>query len=447
MAKFTPHTDAEIKEMLSVSGVSGIEALFRDIPKELRPKSFNLPAGMTEYEAMDELSRLSSSNKASKLTVFAGGGYYDHFIPAAVDAISSRAEFYTAYTPYQPEASQGTLQAIFEYQTMMATLAGLDFSNASLYDGGTALYEAVAMAVRTNNRSKIVMDAGVNPLYRRILKTYAINLDIEFITVNLKEISADTDRIKSLLAEDVSALVLQNPNWFGIVDDYSDLFEAAAAKNITKILVYYPMSLGTLKSPGEMKADIAVADGQSLGQYLSFGGPYLGIMAATKGYVRKMPGRIVGETVDKNGKKVYVLTLQAREQHIRREKATSNICSNQALCALRSTVYLSLLGKDGFRKVSLLNLERAQYMKESLKKAGVNVLAGPTYNEFSVKLPCDAAVFVKKMEASGFMAGVPASIFFQDKKDILVIAATEKRSKKEIDAYVAAFKSAMAGAK
>ncbi len=444
MAKFTPHTESEIREMLAVTGSKDIDALFADIPAGLKPKSFDLPAGMTEYEALSKLNSLASKNKTN-LTVFAGGGYYDHFIPAAVDAISSRAEFYTAYTPYQPEASQGTLQAIFEYQTMMAKLTGLEVSNASLYDGGTALYEAIAMAVRTNNRSRIIIDKGVNPLYRQIVKTYVINQEVEIVEVDLKDVSTDREKIKALLDEKASALVLQTPNFFGMADDYTDLFAAAEAKGITKIAVFYPMSLGIMKTPGEMGADIAVGDGQSLGLPLSFGGPYLGVMAASKGYVRKMPGRIVGETVDKNGTKCYVLTLQAREQHIRREKATSNICSNQALCALRAVVYLSLMGKEGFRKASLLNLQKGEELKEAIKKIA-DVKPGATFNEFTVDLKTNAAEFAKKMESKGFLAGVPASIHFPEMKNYLVVAATEKRTQDEITKYAEAFKSALKGA-
>jgi glycine dehydrogenase subunit 1 len=441
MAKFTPHTENEIKEMLSDIGAQSMGSLFSDIPGPLKPKSFNLPEGMTEYEALSRLTTLSASNETGRI-LFMGGGFYDHFIPAAVDAVSSRAEFYTAYTPYQPEASQGTLQAIFEYQTMIAKLTGLEVSNASLYDGGTAIYEAAAMAIRTNGRSRIIIDAGVNPVYRKILKTYVINQDVDIIEADLKDISTDREKITALLDEQAAALIVQTPNYFGIADDYTDLFKICDEKGITKIMVFYPMSLGVLKTPGEMGADIAVADGQSLGLPLSFGGPYLGIMVASKGYVRKMPGRIVGETLDRNKKKCYVLTLQAREQHIRREKATSNICSNQALCALRAVVYLSLMGKEGFRKISLLNLERASYLKEKLG-AFTEVKPGATFNEFTVKLKGDAGEFVKKMEKKGYYAGIPASIYYPDKKNYLIIAATEKRTVVEIDNFAEAFKSAL----
>jgi glycine dehydrogenase subunit 1 len=441
MAQFTPHTENDIKEMLGAIGVNTVEELFRDIPADARAVSFKLPEGMTEYEAMAKMQELAAKNDV-KAVNFLGGGYYDHFIPAAVDAISGRAEFYTAYTPYQPEASQGTLQAIFEYQSMIARLTGLDFSNASLYDGGTALYEAIAMAIRTNNRGKVIIDAGVNPLFRKIVSTYVINQPIEIITADLKDIYCDREKIKSLLDETVSALVLQSPNYFGMVDDYSDLFAAAEAKGITKIAVFYPVSLGILKSPAEMKADIAVADGQSLGLPLSFGGPYLGIMAASKNYVRKMPGRIVGETTDKDGKRAFVLTLQAREQHIKSEKATSNICSNQALCALRAVVHLSLLGKDGFKKLALLNLEKAEILKKMLKKIkGVEIGKGATFNEFTVKLPGSAEKFAAKMAAKGIMAGIPAAIFFPKMKNELIVSVTEKRTEKDLEKYVKAAKS------
>jgi glycine dehydrogenase subunit 1 len=444
MAKFTPHTEPEIKEMLDAVGVRDIDSLFADIPSELKPKSFNIPEGMTECRALAEMNLLAAKNRAD-LMIFAGGGYYDHYIPAAVDAISSRSEFYTAYTPYDPEASQGTLQAMFEYQTMMAKLTGLDISNASLYDGSTALYEAVAMAVRMNNRSKIIIDKGVNPLYRNVVRTYAINQPMEIVEADLKDIYSDTEKIKSLLDETVSALVMQTPNYFGIAQDSTELFALAKSKGITNIAVFYPAALGVMKTPGEMGADIAVGDGQSLGMPLSFGGPYLGIMAVTKAYVRKMPGRLIGETVDKNGSRCYVLTLQAREQHIKREKATSNICSNQALCALRAAVYLSLMGKEGFRKTSVINMQNAERLKHALKNV-VEVKAGATFNEFTVELPGFAKEFVKRMESKGFLAGIPASIFYPEKENYLIIAVTEKRTENDINRYAEAFKSALKGA-
>ena len=405
MARFTPHTDNEVSRMLEAIGVDSVASLFTDIPEDLRPRSFDIPPGRTEQEALRIFTGLARKNRTDFVS-FLGGGYYDHYIPAAVDAVSSRSEFYTAYTPYQPEASQGTLRAIFEYQTMIAGITGLDFANASLYDGGTALYEAIAMAVRSTNRGRIVIDKGVNPLYRRIVKTYVMNLEVEIIEADLNDISTDKDRITSLLDENSAAVVVQNPNFFGIVEDFEDLFAHAASRGVVSILAFYPLSLGILKTPGEMKADIAVAEGQSLGLPLSFGGPYLGIMSVEKRFVRKMPGRIAGETIDRSGRKAYVLTLQAREQHIRREKAMSNICTNESLCALRAAVYLSLLGKEGFKKTALINLERAEYLKDCLRHIkGLEIKSGRTFNEFTIVLPVPAFDFVKKMLSRGF-AGI-----------------------------------------
>lgn len=431
MAKFTPHTENETMEMLSVIGVKSIDDLFKDISNEIRPKSFDIPAGKTEYEVKEIFQSLAKRNK--DLILFAGGGYYDHFIPSAVDAITGRAEFYTAYTPYQPEASQGTLQAIFEYQTMISRLTGLPYSNASLYDGGTALYEAIAMAVKTNARQKIVIDAGVNPIFVNIVKTYIINLSLNIEMVELKDFHSDKEKIKSVLNEDVSCVVLQNPNFFGFIDDYTDIFGYAKTKNICCISVFNPISLSLLKTPGEMGADIAVAEGQSLGMDLSFGGPYLGILATTKDYLRKMPGRIVGKTTDKQGKECFVLTLQAREQHIKREKATSNICSNQALCALRAVIYLSLLGRDGFKKLGLVNLQKSEELKSKLRGMdGTELVEGATFNEFTLRIKSGAAKVVNKMLQKDIIAGIPASLFYKNMDDILVVSVTEKRTENEI---------------
>lgn len=438
MARFTPHTEQDVRQMLGAIGADTVAELFSDIPETLRALSFNLPPGKSENETVRLFNDLARRNRTDCIS-FLGGGYYDHFIPAAVNTVSSRSEFFTAYTPYQPEASQGTLRAIFEYQTMIAGITGLDYANASLYDGGTGLYEAIAMAVRTNNRKKVIVDKGVNPLFRRIIKTYVLNIDIEIIEADLKGIRSDRDALESLMDETAAALVVQNPNFFGVVDDYEALFDRARSIGIVTIIAFYPLSLGILKTPGEMHADIAVGEGQSLGLPLSFGGPYLGLMAVEKKFVRKMPGRIVGETIDRNGRQAFVLTLQAREQHIRREKATSNICSNQALCALRAVVYLALMGKEGFRKTALLCMERAGYMKEQLRGLkGVRVLEDQTFNEFTVTLPVAASSFMKGMLSEGFAAGLPASLFYANMEKHLIISTTEKRSIEEIDGYMTA---------
>jgi glycine dehydrogenase subunit 1 len=300
------------------------------------------------------------------------------------------------------------------------------------------------MAVRTNNRHKILVDRGVNPLFRNIIRTYILNIDVDIEEVDLSDLRTDQEKIRSLLDDNTSALVVQNPNFFGMVDDYEELFAYARSKNIVNILVFYPLSLGLLKTPGEMKADIAVGEGQSLGLPLSFGGPYLGLMAVEKKFIRKMPGRIVGETVDRDGRRAFVLTLQAREQHIRREKATSNICSNQALCALRAVVYLSLIGKEGFRKTALINNSRAEYCKKALGAIrGITVREGPTFNEFAVDLPVPAAEFVKKMLGTGYAAGLPASVFYKNMDRTLIVSVTEKRSEDEITAFAQAVRKAL----
>jgi glycine dehydrogenase subunit 1 len=436
MAVFTPHNSLEIRKMLEVCGAASIEQLFSNIPADCVPKSFDIPDGCDEMAALSALKHLSSKNKIGDI-IFAGGGYYDHYIPAAVDALASRSEFSTAYTPYQPEASQGTLQAIFEYQTMIARLSGMDVSNASLYDGGTALYEAIAMAVKTNARKKILVCRGVNPLFRDIVRTYLNGSHMEMVEVDLRNYHTDVEAVESLFDDTVSALVLQSPNFFGMIEDHAGLFQKAKAKGITAIDVFNPLCAGVLQSPGERGADIAVAEGQSLGMPLSFGGPYLGILAASKSYLRKMPGRIAGRTIDKNGKICYVLTLQAREQHIRREKATSNICSNQSLCALRASIFLALVGSEGIKRIGEALASKGALLKKYLPES-VKLIKGISLHEFTLELPVHADEFIKQMSALGFNAGIPASLFYPEKKNILITAVTEKRTAVEIVALTSA---------
>ncbi|MBU1726274.1 MAG: aminomethyl-transferring glycine dehydrogenase subunit GcvPA, partial [Candidatus Omnitrophica bacterium] len=385
---YVAHTEEDIKSMLKAIGASSIDDLFKDIPESLRPKSFNIPAGKSEFEVSNHLKKLSRKN-ATGLVNFVGAGFYDHYIPAAVDAIVNRPEFYTAYTPYQPECSQGWLQAIYEYQTVICELTGLDVSNASLYDGGTALYEAAMMAIRLTGRNKIIMDSGVSLIYRTMLYTYTSNLSVEFHEIPVVHGKSSREEVLKLLDDKTAAVILQNPNFFGAVDDYSDVVEQAHKVGALVIASVYPISLGMLKSPGEMGFDIATGEGQSLGIPLSFGGPYLGFMAAKKELVRQMPGRIVGATLDLDGKRGFVLTLQTREQHIRREKATSNICSNEALCALRAAVFSSLLGRDGFKELAEHNYQKAEFAKDVFSSvSGVEVKkSSHTFNEFTVKLP------------------------------------------------------------
>lgn len=430
---YVPHTKKDTQDMLKAIGVSSMEDLFKDIKPELRPKSFNIPEGKSEFEVMQYFKKLSLKN-ASGLINFMGAGFYDHYIPAAVDALCSRSEFYTAYTPYQPECSQGWLQAIFEYQTAICELTGLDIANASLYDGGTALYEAAMMAIRLTGRNKIIMDSGVNLIYRTMLYTYTSNLSIEFVESSVVHGQSSRDEIFKCLDDKTAAVIVQNPNFFGAVDDYSDIIKRAHSKGALVIGSVYPVSLGMLKTPAEMGIDIATGEGQSMGIPLSFGGPYLGFMAVKKEFVRQMPGRIVGATVDKDGKRGFVLTLQTREQHIRREKAASNICSNEALCALRAVIYLSLIGKTGLKELAELNFNKAEFAKSRLEKIpGVTVKrSSPTFNEFTLLLPKNADDVVHKMIDKGFACGFPLGRFYKGMDNYLLTAVTEKRTKEEI---------------
>jgi glycine dehydrogenase subunit 1 len=430
---YIPHTGKEKVEMLKAIGVKSVDELFKDIPVSLKPKSFNIPQGKSEFEVMEHLRSLSKKN-ATHLTNFIGGGFYDHYIPAAVDALASRSEFYTAYTPYQPECSQGWLQAIYEYQTVICELTGLDVSNASLYDGGTALYEAAMMAVRLTGRKKIIVDSGISLIYRTMLYTYTSNLSIEFIETPVVHGSSCREDIYKHLDDKTAAVIVQNPNFFGAVDDFSDIVEKVHSKGALAIASVYPVSLGMLKVPAEMGFDIATGEGQSLGIPLSFGGPYLGFIAVKKEHMRQMPGRIVGATLDRDGKRGFVLTLQAREQHIRREKATSNICSNEALCALRALIYTSLLGKNGMLDLTNLNYQKAEFAKLTLDKIpGVKVKrSSPTFNEFTVELPKNADEVVCSMINKGFACGFPLGRFYKGLDNYLLVAVTEKRSKEEI---------------
>lgn len=436
---YLPHTAEQRREMLAACGVQGIDELFVDIPASLQPHSFNLPQGRSELEVVDFFKQLASKNYAH-LTSFIGGGFYDHFIPAAVDAIAGRSEFYTAYTPYQPELSQGTLQAIYEYQSQICRLTGMQAANASIYDGGTALYEACQMALRTVNRERIVVDGGVNPVYRKMLYSYTANLNISFSEVQVTHGQSDREHILHELDDNTAAVVLQNPNFFGVIDDHSDIIQHCHAKGILVIQAVYPIAMARLKSPGEIGVDIAVGEGQSLGIPLSFGGPYLGFMATSKKLVRRMPGRIAGRTTDTAGREAFVLTLQAREQHIRREKASSNICTNEALCALRAHAYLSLMGKEGLRKVADLCYAKAQYARGRFDSIpGVEVMkSSPTFNEFTIRLPLDAGDVAGRLIERGIAPGLPLGRFYPGMENYLLVAVTEKRTKYEIGLFAEA---------
>ena len=421
-----PATDADRAAMLDAIGVSSVEDLFSSIPPNVRMAGWDVPPGRSEMAVREHLGRLSVKNDVCSLS-FLGGGYYDHFIPAAVDGLTGRSEFYTAYTPYQPECSQGTLQAIYEYQSAICRLTEMEFGNASLYDGGTAVFEAAIMALRITGRKKVVLHDSLSPLYREILATHAANLGIELLS------GADP--------AGAACVIVQNPSFLGTVRDYTDLGKQCHDAGALLVVSCYPVSLGMLKTPGAMGADIAVAEGQSLGLPLGFGGPYLGIMTTRKEHVRKMPGRVVGMTADAQGRRGFVLTLQAREQHIRREKAMSNICSNQALCALRALVHLTLLGKHGLEEVAAACHAKAEYLKSKLSFAQV-LNDGPTFNEFAVRLPKDAAHVAAALASKGFLAGLPLASVGAGGGNDLLIAVTEKRTREELDAFAAALEAA-----
>lgn len=440
---YNPHTEQEVKDMLSEIGLKSVDELFRDIPASLKTKSFNLPAGLSEFEVYDRMKKLSEQNK-TQLICFLGGGFYDHYIPSVVDHLANRAEFYTAYTPYQPEAAQGTLQSLFEYQSAICALTGLDVSNASLYDGGTALGEAVLMSMRITGKSRILLDEGVSPVFRRVLHSYIETHQCQVDTIKAENYSLNRKELEKQINDETACFVFQNPNFFGTVEDFTEVVKTVQAKGALAVQVAYPLALSVLKTPGEIKADIAIGDGQSLGNPLSFGGPYFGFIAADKKHIRNMPGRIVGETVDKNGKRGFVLTLQAREQHIKRAKATSNICSNQSLCAVRALIYMCAVGKAGLRETALQNLYKTAYMRELLSKAkGITVKSQKnSFNELVIETKGDAALVLKKMLEKGFFAGILLSDYYPELKNQILLAVTEKRSKNEIEAYVKALEAA-----
>ena len=430
---FIANTEQQRHKMLDDIGLSMAD-LFSDIPSELMADSFNIPDGLSEQNVRDKLAELADKNSIH-LTCFLGGGFYDHFIPSAVYSILSRSEFYTAYTPYQPELSQGTLQAIYEYQSMVCRLTGMDVSNASLYDGGTALYEAMMMALRITGRNKVIIDDSVNPIYRVMIHSYTRNLKIELDETHCRDGLVNRQQILDALDDKTAAVIVQNPNFFGCIDDFTDIAEAVHEKGALLIVSAYPISLGILNPPGAMGADIVTGEGQSLGLPMSFGGPYLGFMATKRKYVRKMPGRIVGRTIDTEERAGFVMTLQAREQHIRRDKATSNICTNEALCALNALVYLSLLGKEGLTQTAQLCADKASYAYDritSIKGVKPHFEAKWFFNEFVVDLPCDASEAVGRLIEKGFAAGFPMSRYYKNMNKSILIAVTEKRTKEQI---------------
>jgi glycine dehydrogenase subunit 1 len=443
------NTPDDVRAMLDVIGRQSIDQLFAHIPPNLRlSRPLDVPPALPELALTAHLGQLAARNQGTdSRPCFLGAGAYDHFIPATVDQLAGRGEFFTAYTPYQAEASQGTLQAIFEYQTLITQLTGLDVSNASLYDGGSAVAEAAIMALASSKSNRIVIAGAVHPEYRQAVATLLANLDASVTLVPTTGGLTDISAVRAALEGGAAALIVQQPNFFGNLEALSDLTAAAKAAGAAAIVSVDPVSLGLLKRPGDCGADIVVAEGQGLGNPLVYGGPYLGIIACREAYLRKMPGRIVGQTTDRNGKRCWVLTLQTREQHIRREKATSNICTNQGLFALRASIHLALLGPKGLRQVAELSTRKAHYAAQVLAAVpGISLAwpAAPFFKEFAIRLGGrDAQPVLDAVENAGFHGGVPIGRWYPDLHDAVLVAVTEKRTRQEIDGLAAAFKSAL----
>jgi len=440
--EFIPNTDEDRKLMLREINVKKISDLFKDIPNKLSLKeSLKIPKELSEIEVRDLLRKISEKNNV-RFSYFLGAGAYKHFIPSVVNHIISRSEFYTAYTPYQPEISQGVLQAIYEYQTMICELTGMDVANASMYDGASALAESCIMAVNITKRNQILISGAIHLDYRQVVKTYCKAHNFEVIEIDFFEGVTSFDKLRENISEKTAAVLVQNPNFFGCIEDLKEI-EKIVHKNgaLLNVCVVEPTSLGILKSPGAYKADIVVGEGQSFGNGVNFGGPYLGIIATKQEYVRQIPGRLVGATVDKDGNKGYILTLQAREQHIRREKASSNICSNEALCALAATVYLATLGKNGLRKVSELCLQKAHYLADKLKEIGFEIVFNKQfYNEFVVKVN-DAKGISEKLLRNGIVGGLELDKYYPELKDCLLFCVTELNRREDIDKLIEVIKS------
>ncbi len=438
---YIPNTDADIEAMLKEIGVQSAEALFEHIPDELRMKGgLDLPEPMTEMELMDHLRELSRANaNVDDFISFLGGGVYHHFIPSVVKHLTGRAEFFTSYTPYQPEVSQGTLQAIFEYQTLMCMLTHMDVSNASLYDGATAAAEAVLMSLRTNKRERVVVSRSVHPEYREVIKTYLRSGDRETVEIPYTENGVtDLGALEQIIDDSVSCVVIQSPNFFGVVEDLAACEQVIHRQGALFVAAFSePLSFGILQPPGVYSADIVCGEGQSLGMPPGFGGPYLGVLTCRKELLRTMPGRIAGKTVDSEGRTAYVLTLTAREQHIRREKATSNICTNQGLCALTAAVYLASLGKQGFRSLAIMNHERAEYAKRQIMKIDGFSLKfdAPTFNEFVIRTDKDTAQVEEKLVHKMILPGIRLGRYDAGLSDCMLVAVTEMNGQEKIDAF------------
>ncbi|MDL5054475.1 aminomethyl-transferring glycine dehydrogenase subunit GcvPA [Oscillatoria laete-virens NRMC-F 0139] len=440
---YIPNSDHDLNEMIRFCGHQSFDDLIAAIPNQLRFPETGLPAPLTELELMREMKQIAAHNwSVDEYMSFLGGGAYDHFIPTVVDYLAGRGEFYTAYTPYQAEASQGTLQVIYEYQSLMCALTGLEVSNASLYDGASALGEAAFLTLNLDPaRSKLLVSGAVHPDYIRVIRTYLGPIDAEIVVIPDCGGRTDLSALEAALDEKTAAVFVQSPNFFGAIEEMESFARAAKSKGAVFVSVVNPLSLGLLKPPGEYGADICVGEGQPLGMPLSFGGPYLGFFTCSKQFVHKIPGRLVGRTVDTCGDLGYCLTLQAREQHIRREKATSNICTNQSLMALRATIYLCMMGRKGMAEVARLNVDLSHYAAAQIAKLpGFSVPyleeKTPFFNEFILRMPVDAERLCAELAETGAFAGVLLSDSFPDRKNELLVCVTETKTRNEIDHFV-----------
>ncbi len=437
--------------MLREIGVSSFEELLTSIPPELRlTRPLNIPPGLSELEVRAKLTGFSSMNQGpEKAASFLGAGCYEHYIPAAVNQISSRSEFVTAYTPYQPEVAQGTLQVIYEFQSMICELFAMEVANASLYDAGSALAEAVLLAGSQTGRTRVLWPKSVHPNYRAVTQTLSSPLGMTFVEMPMQNGLLALDTVSKNLNDSIAAVVIQYPNFLGLIEDLEALIKAIQSKGALAIIVTDPMAMGVLEAPGAYGADIVVGEGQSLGNPASYGGPYLGLFACKEKYVRRMPGRIAGITKDVDGRRGFVLTLQTREQHIRRDKATSNICTNEGLCATRATFYMALLGPQGFANVGELCLRNTHYLRSLLSTVpGVDLaFDGPHFKEFAFRVKGGVEPFLQHMRSRGFLAGVPLSQFDLNMDDYILAAVTECHIKEQIDAFVQCVREFLGGRK
>lgn len=438
---YVPNTVDQQEQILSRIGINSIEELFADIPESVRRQAqLKIREGLSELELVKYMSKLAAQNKTvEEYTSYLGAGAYEHFIPSYVDQILLRSEFYTAYTPYQPEISQGTLQAIYEFQTLVCELTGMDGANASMYDGASALAEAALMSCDATRRKKILVPQTIHPEYREVLQTYLLPRGVEITEVPYVNGIVDLAALEESLSAEVGAVLLQSPNFFGSIEKAEEIAHLAHAKGALFVMAVNPVSLGLLKSPGDLGADIVTGEGQPFGNPLNYGGPYLGFLACREKLVRRMPGRIVGATKDKNGKKGYVLTLQAREQHIRREKAASNICSNEALCALAFTIHLSGLGKRGLKDMARLNLQKAHFAAQEIEKLPGMSLAfeSPFFHEFVVKTEISPQRVNEELLKHGIIGGLDLSRFYPELDHHLLFCVTETKTKEDIHRLVA----------